>query len=148
MTGTLVRRVRDVWYFAADFLDDRRRSGVTPAEVRAVVDAEQVRILRHSSTPPEFDVALRRSFASQNLLFPAMRAINIDPVDFASQEAEWLRDMSLTCVACRHRIRCRHEIATSGFRSRFRLFCANSASFADILNAQAPPLESQPPRHV
>lgn len=137
MTGSLIGGPLQAWRFAIDYFADRRRSIATLREFEALGLDECVPVLKDCGlTRRDFVDAMRRPLASLDLLSPAMQSIGIDPTAFHSREAGFGRDMDRTCMLCRHRCRCRNDIATSDFASRHRDFCPNSENFTEIIRSQ------------
>ena len=82
--------------------------------------------------------AARPSFAaSEDLLARAMVCLGIDCERFSEREANWLRDMRLTCLACDARSRCRRDVSTGDFARRYRHYCRNADSLSRIAAGKA-----------
>jgi hypothetical protein len=138
MNGSLLGGAAQAWRYAADFVRDRKRARQAVNEVRALDTNEAARVLGEVGlSRREFEEAMTRPFASEDLMLKGMDAVGIDADECSVRNPAWFHDMERTCAMCRVRSRCR-QIQTRGeFSRRYRDFCPNSRDFAQILSAQA-----------
>lgn len=134
MTGHLIDEIMEFWRSAVAFAADRRHRMVAAREMGALDPNERSRILTEAGlTRSEFGDIMRTPFVSQDLLSRAMLAIGIVPSAFRARHEMWHRDMARVCMACPARSRCRRDLATCDFARRYRHYCPNADSLAEIV---------------
>jgi hypothetical protein len=130
----MISAIHTVTNFAVAYVKDWMARASSLHEFEQIAPEDRARTLRDwNLTPAEFGSAMRHRFASQDLLSCAMHTLDIAQDQFSSEHSAWYRDMQRSCVTCPHRNRCRKELIGSSFDAHYQNFCANSASFAEIL---------------
>lgn len=120
--------------YAADYLQDRRRTRRAVRELAALGERDAERLVADAGFGrEEFADAMARPFASQDLLSPAAEALGIDRDGFAARDAARMRALERTCALCRSRGHCKWVLETGDFRESYRGFCANAGEFDAIL---------------
>lgn len=123
-----------IWRFITEFVTRSQRSNMLRREFQSLDREEADRFLRDCAiTHSEFQSSLRNPFYSEDLLSPAMRAIGLDPNVDRIKHAAWHRDIERTCMACRYRRRCRHDVTSRRFEANYRDYCPNTESFDEML---------------
>lgn len=146
MRGVLIDRICGLWRSATAFAGDMRRRRAAIGEIDALDPHERMRVLGEAGlTPTDVREAMQAPFASQDLLARGMCAIGVDPVAFGVRQRPWQRDMQRVCMGCHARSRCRRDLATDDFARRYRHYCPNAASLAEITAGAVPEALVVPP---
>lgn len=125
--------IREVWRSMKAFWGDRRHRRAALGEIDALDAYERGRVLSETGlTRGELEEALRFPHASADLLTRAVATLSIDTDDFYARHVLWHRDMERACGACPARSRCRRDLATGDFARRYRHYCLNSGSLAEL----------------
>jgi hypothetical protein len=136
MSGNPIGETRKFWRLAADYVSDRLRSRAAVRELDALGPAESAQVLGDSGMSPfEFRAAMRRPFASEDLLVSAMNAVGIDPAKVASDSREAYRDLCRNCMLCEHRLRCHNDLGCSSFARNHQDYCPNSGHFLELMGS-------------
>ena len=61
-----------------------------------------------------------------------MLSMGFDPLAIKTKYPEWSRDLARTCMSCRHRLRCRDDVAAKRFAASHHSYCVNSDSLSEI----------------
>ena len=133
MTSRLTGGVLGIVRLAIAFIRDRKQARAARLEVQSLDATEGGRLYGElGMTPDEFAAAMRTPFVSEDLLSSAMTSMGADPAVFEAQHRAWSRDMHRVCMMCRHRRRCRRDLAASSFDRHYRSYCPNALSMAEI----------------
>lgn len=133
MTSKLGSRILGIARLAAAFARDWTQARAVRLEVQSLDAAEGGRLCHElSMSSHELDAAMRTPFVSDDLLSPAIVSMGADPAMFEARHRGWSRDMRRVCMMCRHRSRCRRDLTASNFDHRYRSYCPNALSMAEI----------------
>lgn len=123
----------EFWHSALSAFKDWRRRRAALSEVKALGREEADRVLGECGlTCEDFASAMGHRFTSNALLPQAMRSVGVDPDAFEACNVEWSRDLTRTCMLCRHRRRCSDALATQSFAASYRDFCPNQDSISAL----------------
>lgn len=125
-SGELWRSMKALW-------SGWRRKRAVLGEIDALDSHERERILSEAGmTRGQLAQSMRLPYASDDLLIRAVVTLGIDPDVFHARHLLWHRDMEWACAACPARSRCRRDLATGDFPRRYRHYCLNSGSLAEL----------------
>lgn len=116
---------------------DRRRRRAAITEIQGLDRTTRNKILTESGLAFEDLRDAQVPLFSKDLLSVAMRSLGISRDFFRTHHGAWYRDMQLTCMRCRHRMRCREDTTSREFAYHYQDYCVNSDSLANILSGQA-----------
>lgn len=141
MLGHLIGEMRLLWNSATAWAYDRSRRMETLRELQALDPHERTRVLGDLGlSQTELGAALHGPFVTRDLLSGALRAIGTDPDLLRARHGGRERDMRRVCVECPARGRCRRDLATGDFARRYRHYCLNADSLAEIARAGRAPI--------
>ena len=139
MAGRLTGGILGFWRSALSRKEGRKHTVDAVREVDALDARERDRVLGDAGLSRyDFANAMAAPFASEDLLGRGLCAIGIDPVVFSLQRGTWQREMQRVCMGCTARSRCRRDLATDDFSRRYRHYCPNAESLAQIAAGAAP----------
>jgi hypothetical protein len=122
---------------AVAFFHDWRHRDALQREFQALGGTEGDRVLRDCGlSRSEFLSSLDNSLLSEDLLEPAMLSMGFDPLAIKMKYPEWNRDLARACMSCRHRLRCRDDVAANRFAASHQSYCVNSDSLSEIARSR------------
>jgi hypothetical protein len=134
MSSNLISSTLDACRSAIAVFKDRRRSRLARRDFWTLGMEERTGMLNGiGMSPSEFDDAMHRPYAAQDLLTLAMRSVGIDPDSFHTLEFAHDQFMHRTCITCLHRRRCHAHLEAFDFESHYREFCPNRDNFSELL---------------
>lgn len=65
-----------------------------------------------------------------------LRALGVDPDKLASDEPATMRALQQICITCSHKSQCEHDLAAGTAAERYRDYCPNALSLAQLFDAK------------
>jgi hypothetical protein len=97
---------------------------------------EAINILANAGvTRDEFDEAMRRPFASEDLLAPALKALGVDLGALKRNDISGFKHVRRICILCDQRFRCYRRLSDRNFADTYADFCPNSETFSKVADS-------------